>query len=398
MLDMKWRYNLLMFSLAFLMSWLIFGFLWWLIAKLHGDLSVHYDEDSTRTPCVNHVHDFVTALLFSVETQHTIGYGVRVVEPTCPPAVILVMVQSCVGVFIQSMMTGIIFAKLSRPKGRAHTIMFSKVAVICQRDGQYCLLFRVADMRKSHIVAVTVRATMVRNRITKEGEVLPLCQLPLEVQPENSNSDGPLFLVWPVTIIHKIDKSSPFWETSAEQLLTDRFEIVIFLEGTVESTGMTTQVRTSFLPGEIMWGHRLAPLLTYQKENGQYKIDYTAFHTTTPVVTPECSAKAFSGGDRSGEERDGGSRSNLVDNYHTETTGLRRAPTQFKHRMLRRNTEIVKSFTPIPEERTVLPALSVPKQKAHTKLMNGLAKFLSPAEPDNVTPTIIEEEPVQEKF
>jgi hypothetical protein len=51
------------------------------------------------------------------------------------------------------------------------------------------------------------------------------------------------------------------------------------------------QVRTSYLPSEILWGHRLAPLLTYQKENGQYRIDYTQFHAVEPVKMPECSAQ-----------------------------------------------------------------------------------------------------------
>jgi potassium inwardly-rectifying channel subfamily J, other len=51
-------------------------------------------------------------------------------------------------------MTGLVFAKLSRPKKRAETLLFSKNAVICRRDGQLCLLFRVGDMRKSHIVEV----------------------------------------------------------------------------------------------------------------------------------------------------------------------------------------------------------------------------------------------------
>ena len=34
-------------------------------------------------------------------------------------------------------------SKMSRPKKRASTLMFSRNAVICQRDGTNCLLFRV---------------------------------------------------------------------------------------------------------------------------------------------------------------------------------------------------------------------------------------------------------------
>ena len=51
------------------------------------------------------------------------------------------------------------------------------------------------------------------------------------------------------------------------------------------------QVRTSYLPSEILWGHDLSPLLTYQKDNGRYKVDFSQFHNVVAVDTPELSAK-----------------------------------------------------------------------------------------------------------
>ena len=59
-------------------------------------------------------------------------------------------------------MTGLVFAKLSRPKKRAQTLMFSKRAVICPRDNQLYLLFRVGDMRKSHIVEAQVISALYK--------------------------------------------------------------------------------------------------------------------------------------------------------------------------------------------------------------------------------------------
>jgi len=50
-------------------------------------------------------------------------------------------------------------------------------------------------------------------------------------------------------------------------------------------------VRTSYLPSEILWGHDLAPLLTYRKDNGRYKVDFSQFDNVVPVDTPEMSAK-----------------------------------------------------------------------------------------------------------
>lgn len=54
---------------------------------------------------------------------------------------------------------------------------------------------------------------------------------------------------------------------------------------------MCPQVRTSYLPAEILWGHRLTPLVTYQKENGHYTIDHKQFHSVIPVNIPQCSAR-----------------------------------------------------------------------------------------------------------
>lgn len=70
-------------------------------------------------------------------------------------------------------MVGIVFAKMARPKQRSQTLMFSKFAVVCMRDGMLCLMFRVGDMRKkSHLISSSVRAQLVRPYTTKEGEVL----------------------------------------------------------------------------------------------------------------------------------------------------------------------------------------------------------------------------------
>lgn len=70
-------------------------------------------------------------------------------------------------------MVGIVFAKMARPKQRSQTLMFSRNAVICQRDGQLCFMFRVGDMReKSQLIGATIRARYIRSRVTAEGETL----------------------------------------------------------------------------------------------------------------------------------------------------------------------------------------------------------------------------------
>ncbi len=56
--------------------------------------------------------------------------------------------------------------------------------------------------------------------------------------------------------MHRIDRKSPFYFMTARDFANARFEISVILEGVVQSTSSTIQARTSYLPKEILWGHR----------------------------------------------------------------------------------------------------------------------------------------------
>ena len=87
---------------------------------------------------------------------------------------------------------------------------------------------------------------VVRERKTREGEILPFYQheLVLGDSNEKSDHDGRLFLAWPCIVRHCITESSPLWDVSADDLQSDRkhFEIIVILEG-IASNGMTAQAR-----------------------------------------------------------------------------------------------------------------------------------------------------------
>lgn len=285
--DIRWRYMFLLFSLVFVVSWLTFGFGFWIIGLLHGDMGKSESDDSF-VPCVTNVNTFVAAFLFSIETQTTIGYGARCVTEECPAAVFMVVFQSIMGCIIDAFMIGAIMAKMARPKKRAETLLFSQNAVIAMRDGKMCLMFRVANLRKSHIVEAHVRAQLVKPRYTEEGEYIPLDQIDMNVGYDKGLDR--LFLVAPLTVIHEIDEESPLFGISKQELEASDFEIVIILEGLVEATAMTTQARTSYLVTEILWGHRFESVIF--EEKNQYRIDYAYFHKTFEVPsTPTCSVK-----------------------------------------------------------------------------------------------------------
>nr|XP_056716584.1 G protein-activated inward rectifier potassium channel 4 [Euleptes europaea] len=285
LVDLKWRFNLLVFTMVYTITWLFFGFIWWLIAYIRGDLDHVGEKD--WIPCVDNLSGFVSAFLFSIETETTIGYGHRVITEKCPEGIILLLVQAILGSIVNAFMVGCMFVKISQPKKRAETLMFSNNAVISMRDEKLCLMFRVGDLRNSHIVEASIRAKLIKSKQTKEGEFIPLNQTDINVGFDTG--DDRLFLVSPLIISHEINEKSPFWEMSRAQLEKEEFEIVVILEGMVEATGMTCQARSSYMDTEVLWGHRFTPVLTLEKDF--YEVDYNSFHSTYETNTPACCAK-----------------------------------------------------------------------------------------------------------
>ncbi|XP_053116786.1 ATP-sensitive inward rectifier potassium channel 14 [Hemicordylus capensis] len=287
--DIRWRWMFVIFCLSFVLSWLLFGFTFWLIAVLHGDL-VPERPPNAKT-CFSEVTSFMAAFLFSLETQTSIGYGFRSVTEECPSAVLAVVLQCILGCIIDAFIIGAIMVKIAKPKKRNETLVFSENAVVAMRDGKLCLMWRVANLRKSHLVEAHVRAQLLQPRVTPEGEYIPLDYNDVNVGFD-SGTDR-IFLVSPVTIVHEIDAESPLYEHGPEELAEADFELVVILEGMVEATAMTTQCRSSYLPSELRWGHRFEPVLFERR--GHYEVDYQHFNRTYEVPgTPMCSAKELS--------------------------------------------------------------------------------------------------------
>ncbi|XP_048763674.1 inward rectifier potassium channel 2-like [Ostrea edulis] len=285
MVDTKWRWNMLIFVSGFVVTWLFFALFYWLISKLHGDLS---DVNATHTtPCFENVNSFTAAYLFSIETQTTIGYGFRYVTEECPYAVIGVLLQNIVGAGLQAALAGLVVAKVRRGKKRSGTLMFSSVACIVEEDGVYKLVIRIGDMRRSHIIGARVRGHLFKTTRSTDGNHPVKC-VPMEFNGEDGSPD--LFMAWPTQLVHTINDRSPLWKLSREDLYKEDFELVVSLDGIVSTTSINLQTQTSYMPWDILWGHRFNTMAKKYNSHDSLVVDFANFNRTHTVAMSDCSA------------------------------------------------------------------------------------------------------------
>lgn len=270
--DMKWRYKLTLFAFTFVVTWFIFGVVFYFIGMGNGDYKA--GSNSSHTPCVMNVGTLTGAFLFSLESQTTIGYGFRYISEECPLAIFTLVVQLVITGLAEIFVTGAFLAKLARPKKRSETIKFSQVAVICRRQGKLCLMVRVANMRKSLLIQCQLTGKLLHPNVTQEGEKTLVHQSPVDFYMDSSG-DCP-FLILPLTFYHVLDEHSPLAGLNAENLRSRDFELLVTLNATMESTAATCQSRTSYIPQEILFGYEFRPVL-FSTTGGRCVADFNYF-------------------------------------------------------------------------------------------------------------------------
>lgn len=270
--DMKWRYKLTLFASTFVMTWFIFGVIFYFIGMGNGDFEP--DLNSNHTVCVMNVETLTGAFLFSLESQTTIGYGFRYISEECPLAIFTLVAQLVITGLAEIFVTGAFLAKLARPKKRAETIKFSQSAVISRHQGKLCLMVRVANMRKSLLIQCQLTGKLLHSSVTEEGEKTQIHQSSVDFYMDSSGECP--FLILPLTFYHVLDEHSPLAGLNAENLHTREFELLVTLNATMESTAATCQSRTSYIPQEILWGYEFKPVL-FTTAGGRYVADFNFF-------------------------------------------------------------------------------------------------------------------------
>ena len=102
-------------------------------------------------------HPFWRAFFFSVETISTIGYGN--VVPTGLAANLVVTAEALAGLAGFAIVTGLLFARISRPTAN---VLFSSHAVVAPYQNITALEFRVANARSNELIEVSAKVIVSR--------------------------------------------------------------------------------------------------------------------------------------------------------------------------------------------------------------------------------------------
>ena len=108
---------------------------------------------------------YIDYLYFSIETLSTAGYGDM--HPQTHYGHFIAAVELFTGIFSMSLMTGLIFARFSRPTAR---LLFADNPVISSHDGQPTLMIRLANERHNVIGNATAGLWLFKNIVSLEGQ------------------------------------------------------------------------------------------------------------------------------------------------------------------------------------------------------------------------------------
>jgi inward rectifier potassium channel len=196
------------------------------------------------------------------------------------------MIEIFVGLMSLALITGLMFARFSRPRAR---FLFSKNAVVRPIAGKPTLIFRAANERQNVVQDASARLRMLRDEVTEEGyRFRRIVDLPL------LRSEHPAFaLGW--TIMHAIDAASPLSAETADSLLESKAVFVLSLSGTDENTGQTLMARGEYSGADIRWNSTFHDILE-EAPDGTIHVDYGKFHEIEPLQDSDADPPAARAG------------------------------------------------------------------------------------------------------
>jgi inward rectifier potassium channel len=215
---------------------------------------------------------FLRAFFFSIHTSATIGYGSMV--PVGLATNILVALESVVSLLGLAVVTGLVFARFSRPVA---DILFSQNALMSWIGNQRAFLFRIINTRNNQIIDLRCRLLVSRFETNASG-VSVRRYYPLRLERESV-----VFFPLSWTVVHTIDQDSPLYGITEDELCSSGAEFLILLTGMDETFSQVVNARSSYRASEIIWDAKFNDIFVYDPEGRMAGVDMKRFHETTRI-------------------------------------------------------------------------------------------------------------------
>jgi inward rectifier potassium channel len=193
------------------------------------------------------VDAFLSAFFFSVHTFTTVGYGT--IAPKSIGVNFIAAMEAITGLMCLALATGLLFGRFSKP---TINIRFSSNALIAPYQDKTSLQFRIVNRRKSNLLELEAKVLLMIVDKSKPTPIRKYFQLVLE-------RPSVFFFPLPWTIVHPIDKKSPLYGKTPEDLKSDHAEVLILIKGFDETFGQIVHTLYSYRFDEIIWGAKFIP-------------------------------------------------------------------------------------------------------------------------------------------
>jgi len=186
---------------------------------------------------------FLNEFFFSTQTFTTVGYGR--INPVGVYSNIISSIESLTGLLSLALATGLLYGRFVRPFAK---IIYSDNAVIAPYKDKTGFQFRIANKRADHQM-VDTEVDVLLSRI--ENDTVKFYNLELEYKKIS------LFTAtW--TVNHPIDKNSPLFGQTEEDLKSTDSEFIILIKGFDDTFAQVVHSRSSYKYNEIIWGAKFA--------------------------------------------------------------------------------------------------------------------------------------------
>ena len=265
LLDISWTK---FFSLA-AFGYLLMNFFFAYIYLLLGNNAISGIEGSSFLEL------FANSFFFSVQTSSTIGFGH--LSPGNLISNIIVTVESFVGLLGVAVITGLLFARFSKPNAK---IIFSENALISPYKDGKALMFRIVNARENQLFELDGEVNLILQRIIDGKSERTSHKLDLEI------SHLTFFpLSW--TIVHPIDFNSPLYNFSEKDFIDSDPEFYIFLKGVDDTFNQYVYTRSSYKMSEIIYGAKFESIFDLHKTGEKISIDISRLSRFERVTLPQ---------------------------------------------------------------------------------------------------------------